>query len=65
MQKQEITLTHVSVKLDGAGNANLMEDEFDISFLDPKKLKESEDKLKNGEITCNLDDPEDCESCSG
>jgi len=42
-----------------------MEDELDISFLDPKKLKESEDKLKNGEITCNLDDPEDCESCSG
>ena len=35
------------------------------NFLDPKKLKESEDKLKNGEITCNLDDPEDCESCSG
>ena len=57
-------LTHVSVRLDGAGNANNMEDEFDISFLDPDKLKKSEDKLKNGEITCNLDDPENCESCS-
>lgn len=58
-------LTRAYVKHVGVGNANLMEDEFDISFLDPKKLKESEDKLKNGEITCNLDDPEDCESCSG
>jgi hypothetical protein len=42
-----------------------MEDDFDISFLDPKKLKESEDKLKSGEVKCNLDAPEDCESCSG
>ena len=58
-------LTHVSVKHVDGGNANDMEDEFDISFLDPDKLKKSEDKLKNGEITCNLDDPENCESCSG
>lgn len=65
VQKLVTTLTHVYVKHVDVGNANLMEDEFDISFLDPKKLKESEDKLKNGEITCNLDDPEDCESCSG
>jgi len=42
-----------------------MEDDFDISFLDPKKLKESEDKLKSGEVKSNLDAPEDCESCSG
>lgn len=47
-------------------NTNItMEEEFDISFLDPKKLKESEDKIKSGEVTCNIDAPEDCESCSG
>ena len=43
----------------------IMEDEFDISFLDSEKLKKSQEKLENGEITCNLDNPEDCESCSG
>ena len=37
----------------------------DISFLDQDKLKSQEDKVKSGEITCNLDAPEDCESCSG
>ena len=43
-----------------------MEDEFDdISFLDQDKLKEQEAKIESGEITCNLDSPEDCESCSG
>ena len=43
----------------------MKEEEFDISFLDPKKLKECEDKIKSGEITCNIEDPESCESCSG
>ncbi len=43
----------------------MKEEEFDISFLDPKKLKECEDKIKSGEITCNIEDPENCESCSG
>jgi len=42
-----------------------MEEELDISFLNPEKLKKSEDKLKSGEITCSVDSPEDCESCSG
>jgi|TARA_Y100000015_G_scaffold38162_1_gene40832 hypothetical protein len=41
------------------------EEDFDISFLDPKKLKESEAKIESGEITCNIESPEDCESCSG
>jgi hypothetical protein len=41
------------------------EDDFNISFLDPEKLKKSEDKIKNGEITCNIENPDDCESCSG
>ncbi len=44
---------------------NKEEEEFDISFLDPKKLKESEDKMESGELTCNIDSPEGCESCSG
>ena len=35
-----------------------MEEEFeDISFLDQSKLKKQEDKIKSGEITCNLDSP--------
>jgi hypothetical protein len=42
------------------------EEEFDdISFLDQGKLKKQEEKIESGEITCNLDSPEDCESCSG
>jgi len=41
------------------------EEDFDISFLDQDKLKEQEDKLANGEITCNIKNPDDCESCSG
>lgn len=43
-----------------------MEEDFnDISFLDQDKLKKQEAKIESGEITCNLDNPEDCESCSG
>jgi hypothetical protein len=41
------------------------EEEFDISFLDQDKLKEQEKKIESGEISCNIDNPEDCESCSG
>ena len=37
----------------------------DISFLNPDRLKKSEEKLETGEITCNIDSPEDSESCSG
>jgi len=66
VQRLVIILIHVFVRLAVDGNANLMkEEEFDISFLDTEKLKKSEDKIKNGEITCNIDNPEDCESCSG
>ena len=35
----------------------MKEEDFDISFLDPEKLKKSEDKIKNGEITCNIENP--------
>lgn len=38
---------------------------LDTSFLDPIKLKEHEEKIKSGEIVCNIDNPEGCESCSG
>lgn len=41
------------------------EEEFDVSFLDQDKLKEQEKKVKDGSISCNIDSPEDCESCSG
>jgi len=42
------------------------EEEWDApTFLDKKKLQDSAEKLKSGEITSNLDAPEDCESCSG
>ena len=42
------------------------EDEWDApTFLDKKKVEEMAEKLKSGELTCNLDAPEDCESCSG
>tara|TARA_R100001440_G_scaffold16880_1_gene28553 strand:+ start:7883 stop:8017 length:135 start_codon:yes stop_codon:yes gene_type:complete len=44
----------------------MREEEWDTpTFLDKKKLQETEEKLESGEITCNIDSPEDCESCSG
>ena len=43
-----------------------MEEEFeDVGFLDQDKLKKQVKKIEDGEITCNIDSPEDCESCSG
>lgn len=42
--------------------------EFDLPspcFLNQEKLKEQEAKIESGEIVCNIDAPEDCESCSG
>lgn len=41
------------------------EEEFDVDFLDKDKLKEQEQKIKDGTISCNIDSPEECESCSG
>jgi len=40
-----------------------MEEDFDISFLDQDKLKKQEQKIESGEVTCNIDNPEDCEAC--
>ena len=34
-------------------------------LLNQDKLKSMDDKVKSGEITCSIDSPEDCESCSG
>jgi hypothetical protein len=39
------------------------EDDFDVSFLDQEKLKKQEEKIESGEITCNTENPEDCEAC--
>tara|TARA_R100001509_G_scaffold88261_1_gene50350 strand:- start:475 stop:609 length:135 start_codon:yes stop_codon:yes gene_type:complete len=41
------------------------EDFGSCSFLDQDKLKKQEKKIESGEITCNIENPEDCESCSG
>ena len=40
-----------------------MEEEFNVDFLDKTKLKELDKKVETGEITCNLDSPEECENC--
>lgn len=38
------------------------EDEFGMDFLGDK-FKEGDKKVESGEISCNLDNPEDCEAC--
>ena len=43
----------------------MKEEDFNCDFLDQDKLKEQEQKIKDGTIKCNIDNPEDCESCSG
>ena len=39
--------------------------EGNVSFLDPQRLQEQEDKIASGETVCNTESPEDCEMCSG
>ena len=41
----------------------MKEEDFNVDSLDQEKLKKQEDKLKSGEITCNLESPEECENC--
>ena len=41
------------------------EEEDEVGFLNPDRVKETAKKQESGELTCNIDDPEDCESCSG
>tara|TARA_E500000318_G_scaffold53851_1_gene50131 strand:- start:5647 stop:5784 length:138 start_codon:yes stop_codon:yes gene_type:complete len=38
-------------------------DDFSVDFLDKNRQKEFERKIETGEITCNLDSPEECEAC--
>tara|TARA_R110002051_G_scaffold128394_2_gene202111 strand:+ start:195 stop:413 length:219 start_codon:yes stop_codon:yes gene_type:complete len=49
----------------GKNGLDVWDEEFEneVNFLDPKKLKEQEDKIKSGEISCNMDDPEECLNC--
>ena len=39
-----------------------IEDDFGMDFLSDK-FKEGDKKVANGEISCNLDNPEDCINC--
>lgn len=41
------------------------EEDDEVGFLNPNRVKETAKKQESGELTCNIDDPEDCESCSG
>jgi hypothetical protein len=35
----------------------------EISFLDQSKLNELNKKVDEGKVTCNIDNPEECENC--
>jgi len=41
------------------------EEDFNVDFLDPERVKATEEKVKSGKITCNIHAPEGCENCSG
>ena len=49
----------------GCTNAQIFQYIKENLEFDQEKLKKQEQKIESGEITCNLDSPEDCESCSG
>jgi hypothetical protein len=40
-------------------------EEFPEVILNNPKMKELDKKIENKEITCDIKDPENCESCSG
>lgn len=49
-----------------ATEKNYYKEKFDTpSFLDQETLKKQEAKIESGELKCNIDDPDLCESCSG
>ena len=57
----------VDTDSDGDGSNNQInvsdiDDEFGMDFLSDK-FKEGDKKVANGEISCNLDNPEDCINC--
>ena len=39
------------------------EEDFSCEFLDKDKLKAQEDKIKRGELVCNIETPDECEAC--
>ena len=39
------------------------EEDFSCEFLDKEKLKAQEDKIKRGELVCNIENPDECEAC--
>ena len=59
------TYFRVRTRLNGHKRMNRMTEEDEVGFLNPDRLKETAKKQESGELTCNIDDPEDCESCSG
>jgi hypothetical protein len=40
-------------------------EEFPEVILNNSKMKELDKKIENKEVTCDIKDPENCESCSG
>lgn len=40
-------------------------DEFPEVVLQSDKAKELDKKIQEGKVVCNLEDPDNCESCSG
>ena len=40
-------------------------EEFPEVILENSKMKELDKKIQEGEVSCNLDNPEECENCSG
>ena len=41
------------------------EEDFNVDFLDPERVKATEEKVKSGKIVCDIHAPEGCENCSG
>jgi hypothetical protein len=40
-------------------------EEFPEVVLKVKQAKELDKKIQEGKVVCNLEDPDNCESCSG
>ena len=52
MSKAETILTYMTL-------------EEEMKLMLRQRDKERQEKIDKGEITCNIDEPDDCESCSG
>lgn len=40
-------------------------EEFPEIVLNNAKMKELDKQIEQGKVSCNIENPEDCESCSG